>query len=72
MQVIKFIQIVVAILLIVSILLQNRESGLSGAFGGSGANVYMTKRGADKILFNATIVLAVVLFGLSILALFIK
>jgi len=66
---IKIIQIIIAILLMASVLLQNRESGLSSAFGGSGSNVYMTKRGADKFLFYATIVLAVIFFGLSLLAL---
>jgi len=67
---IKIIQIIIAILLIASILLQNRESGLSSAFGGSGSNVYMTKRGADKFLFYVTIVLAILFFGISLLILF--
>ncbi len=72
MVVIKILQIVIAILLTITILLQNRESGLSGAFGGgNSSNVYMTKRGADKFLFTATIVLAIVFFGLSIVSLFI-
>lgn len=52
------IQIVVSILLIISILLQNRGAGLSETFGGSG-NVYQTKRGFDKFLFIATMVLAI-------------
>lgn len=71
MFILKIIQIVVSILLIISILLQNRESGLSGAFGGSGSNVYMTKRGADKFLFQSTIVLVIIFLSISILALFI-
>lgn len=72
MLVIKIVQIVISILLIISILLQNRESGLSGAFGGGSSNVYMTKRGADKFLFKATIVLATIFFGISIIALFLQ
>ncbi len=68
---IKVAQIILALLLMLSILFQNRESGLSGAFGGSGAgSVKMTKRGADKVLFIATIVLAILFFGLSVIALF--
>lgn len=68
---IKIAQIILALLLMLSILFQNRESGLSGAFGGSGAGgVKMTKRGADKVLFIATIVLAIIFFGLSVIALF--
>lgn len=67
----KFLQIlqpVVAILLMVSILLQNRESGLSGIFGGGGT-IYRTKRGLEKILFIATIALAAVFIGVSLLSL---
>lgn len=52
------IQIIISVLLVISILLQNRGAGLSETFGGSG-NVYQTKRGFDKFLFIATIILAV-------------
>ncbi|PIV90899.1 preprotein translocase subunit SecG [Candidatus Gracilibacteria bacterium CG17_big_fil_post_rev_8_21_14_2_50_48_13] len=54
------LQIVFAVTLAVSILLQSKGVGLSETFGGSG-NVYSTKRGAEKFLFLATIVLAVLL-----------
>ncbi len=47
------IQIIIAILLMVAILLQNRGSGLSNIFGGSG-NIYRTKRGLEKKLFTLT------------------
>jgi len=63
---IKIAQVVVSILLIVAILLQNRGAGLGSAFGGSGG-VYLTKRGLEKKLFIATIVLAVLFFSLSFL-----
>ena len=63
---ITIIQIVSAVLLIVAILLQQRGTGLSAAFGGEG-NVYRTKRGLEKILFWATIFLAAV-FVLSAMA----
>ena len=56
------IQIVISILLISSILLQNRGSGLSETFGGSG-KVYQTKRGFDKFLFIATVILALLFLG---------
>ncbi len=62
---IKIAQIVVSILLIIVILLQNRGTGLGSAFGGTGG-VYLTKRGLEKKLFIATIVLAVLFFGLSL------
>ena len=60
------LQIVVAILLVTSILVQSKGSGLGAAFGGS-STVYRTKRGAEKIIFRATVVL-VVLFMLISLA----
>ena len=66
MSLIKIFQFVVAILLVLVILLQNKGGGLSGVFGGSG-NVYMAKRGVDKVLFTSTIVLSVFFFLISIL-----
>jgi protein translocase SecG subunit len=61
----KILQPIIAILLMLSILLQNRGSGLSGIFGGSG-DIYRTKRGFEKFLFAATIVLAVLFFAVAI------
>lgn len=55
-----------AILMILAILLQQRGATLGAGFGSSG-ELYTTRRGLDKNLFEATIVLAVV-FVLSILA----
>lgn len=53
------------ILLVVGILLQQRGTGLSGAFGGEG-NVYRAKRGVEKMLFIATIIIAILFFGASL------
>ncbi|MFZ2189168.1 MAG: preprotein translocase subunit SecG [Candidatus Magasanikiibacteriota bacterium] len=64
-KILDIAQVVLAILLIIVILLQQRGSGLGSAFGGS-SNVYSTKRGVDKILFNATIVILVVFFLVSL------
>lgn len=55
-----------AVLMVTAILLQQRGASLGAGFGGSG-ELYTTRRGLDKNLFEATIVLAV-LFVLSILA----
>jgi protein translocase SecG subunit len=63
---ITIIQLVLAGLLIITILLQQRGAGLSGAFGGEG-NVYSTRRGAEKIIFIATIAIAILFFGVSII-----
>jgi len=53
------IQIIISILLIVAILLQQRGTGLSSAFGGQGG-IYRTKRGLEKSLHILTIILAVI------------
>jgi len=59
------------VLLILSILLQQREGGLSTVFGGEGS-VYRSKRGLAKGLHYFTIVLAVLFAGLSIAVLVVK
>jgi len=68
-KIVAISQIVVAVLLVLSILIQSRGSGLSGTFGGEG-NVYSVRRGAEKILFIFTIVFAIVFVGLAVASLF--
>lgn len=58
-------QIIVSVALIISILLQNRGSGLSSAFGGDFGGYY-TKRGMEKFLFYLSIILGACFIGLSI------
>jgi len=65
-MILSIIQLISAILLIISILLQNRGTGLGAAFGGDG-NVYRTKRGLESFLFKATIVLAAIFLVVSLL-----
>lgn len=55
-----------AVLMVLAILLQQRGASLGAGFGSSG-ELYTTRRGLDKNLFEVTIILAVV-FVLSILA----
>lgn len=55
-----------AILMIAAILLQQRGASLGAGFGSSG-ELYTTRRGLDKTLYQVTIILAVI-FTLSILA----
>ena len=59
--------IISAILSVILILLQQRGASLGAGFGASG-ELYTTRRGLDKSLFNATIIFVVV-FVLSILGL---
>ena len=63
-------QIVVAILLVFAVLLQARGTGLGAAFGGEG-NIFRTKRGVEKILFYATIVLGILFVGIALAGLII-
>lgn len=58
-------QTVLAILLIISILLQNRGSGLGSAWGGEG-ELYGTRRGVEKLLFRATILIATLFIFVSL------
>lgn len=55
-----------ALLMIISILLQQRGASLGAGFGGS-SELYTTRRGFDKNLFDVTIVFAVIFIG-SIIA----
>jgi len=63
---IAIIQIVLGILIIGLILLQERSSGMSGLLGGDSTGYYQARRGMEKIVFIATIVLAVAFVALAI------
>ena len=58
------LQVIVAVAIIVLILLQERSSGLSAIFGGEGS-VYQTRRGLEKVVLWATIILSVVFVALA-------
>lgn len=64
-------QVIIGILLVVTILLQQKGTGIGGAFGGGGAQVYSVKRGAEKAIFTTTIILSVIFFGLGVVRLII-
>lgn len=63
------LQAIVAVLLIILILLQERSSGLSGIVGGSESASYQTRRGFEKFIFYGTVALAVIFIGLALLRL---
>ena len=63
------VQIVVAVFLIIFILLQQRGTALGSAFGGGGG-FYATRRGIQKKLFWATVVLGALFIILALLNLF--
>ncbi len=62
----NILQIVVSVTLIVVVLLQVKGSGFGAALGGmSGGSVYRTKRGLERTLFQATIILVIVFLFVS-------
>ncbi len=73
MNINDFLQIVTvasAIILVVSVLLQQRGATLGAGFGASG-ELYTTRRGFDKNLFDLTVIMAVVFVGSILVSLII-
>lgn len=69
-SVLPYVQIVISILLIASILLQQRGSNLGGVFGGDNFSAaFHKRRGAELFLFRATIVLSIAFILAMFLAL---
>ena len=65
----NIIQIIVSITLIIIILIQVKGETGGSVFGG-GARVARTRRGLERTLFNATVVLSVVFLLISFLSAF--
>ncbi|HZE86660.1 MAG TPA: preprotein translocase subunit SecG [Methylomirabilota bacterium] len=61
-------QIIISVLIVVAILLQAPEGGLSPVFGGGG-EMYRSKRSVEKFLIVATVILSILLVTLSVLLL---
>lgn len=66
----NFFQIFVSVLLIVVVLLQVKGSGFGSALGGmgGGGSTFRTKRGLERTLFQATILLVIVFIFVSFLS----
>lgn len=69
-QILPYIQIVLAMLLVAGIILQQSGAGLGGAFGDNFSSAFHTRRGPEKIIFNSTIILAVLFVLSAILSIF--
>ena len=68
-----YAEVVISLLLILGIVLQQRGAGLGGAFGGDNfASTFYKRRGAEKFLFGATIVLGIIFAALAIANLFLS
>ncbi|HVW71659.1 MAG TPA: preprotein translocase subunit SecG [Candidatus Paceibacterota bacterium] len=67
--VLPYIEIGLSLLLIIGIVLQQRGASLGGAFGGDNfASTFYKRRGAEKFLFNATIVVAILYVASAIVS----
>ena len=66
MLAIQIVQIISAVLLVVFILAQERGSGL-GALSGSANQVFTSRRGVEKVVFNVTVLLIITFVVSSIL-----
>jgi len=51
--------------------MQQKGTGLGAAFGGGGTMYKSKKRGGEKVLYIATIVFALIFFGLLVADIFI-
>lgn len=71
LKLLSIIEYVVSVLIIASVILQHRGTGLGGAFASSG-NAYRSKRGVEKLLFNSTIIFAVVLVVVTLIHLYLR
>ncbi|MEK7861667.1 MAG: preprotein translocase subunit SecG [Chloroflexota bacterium] len=65
MDILQVAQIVIALAVSASILLQARGTGLSSTFGGE-STAYRSRRGIERTLFRLTIVLIVVYVIISL------
>lgn len=63
-------QVVSAVIIIISILLQHRGTGIGGAFGGEDMS-YRSRRGVESLLFKSTILFVAIFLVSSIAQLFV-
>ncbi len=63
----NLVQIILSIVLTLLVLLQAKGSGFSGAFF-SDSSAYRSRRGVEKTMFNATILLAVLFVLISLVS----
>jgi protein translocase SecG subunit len=72
-QILPYVQIILSIVLVLSILLQQTSASVGGAFGGSdGDSFYSTRRGFEKFLFILSIVCGILFALFALLNILIK
>ncbi len=64
-----YIQLALSALLVVVVLIQTSEAGLGSSFGSDGASSnFRTRRGLDKVIFIATIIIAILFAASSLVS----
>jgi preprotein translocase subunit SecG len=66
-SILLILQIVLSVLVVITVLLQVRGSGLGSLFGNIGGEFYRSRRGIETLLYRGTIVL-IILFVANCLA----
>lgn len=66
MEILIWLQAVISVLLMGTILLQRGTSGLGTIFGGGVTESFRTKRGFESFIYNFTIILGVLFIANSI------
>ena len=73
LQILPYIQVALSLILIALVLLQRSEADLGAGFGGDGSTgTRFTRRGLEKLLFQATIVVAILFAGSTLASLFLR
>lgn len=66
-QALLILQIICGILTVILVVIQAKGGGIGSTFGGD-MGIYSTKRGAEKMLFIFTIIVATIFFTSSLLS----
>lgn len=73
MAYLPYIQVVLSLLLVLGVLLQRSEAGLGASFGGEGSfGTRFLRRGFEKFLFYATILISVLFIASAVAPLFLR
>ncbi len=67
LEILKYIEVIAAVGVLVTVLLQNRSGGLGAVFGGSGGELYRSKRGLEAVLYNGTIIFGILFVVVAVL-----
>ena len=70
--ILPWVQITLAVILIIVILLQQRSAGVGAMFGGNEGTIHYERRGFEKTLFRATVVIAIMFVSSVFIEVFIN